>query len=665
VNYAGWAKRISDAAGERSAPVPRSPAGGLRIGAVNDVHEQEADRVADEVMTEGATKRHWSVSALAGGTSLQRTCSCGGSGGADGECEECKNKKEEGLVQRKETSARTPAFAPSLVHEVLNSPGQPLSKSARQFFEPRFGHDLGHVTIHTGARASESAEAVHAHAYTVGRSIVFGSNRYEPDTSAGRRLLAHEISHVFQQTSRSSRGTDSSVPNLQRQTDATDLDREYASAVEIGDWPKAAEKLNAFNRNDIDARLAKLSSDEILQLHAGAVANPAVGPDSQVAQMTRKGRPLATVQPAASVVSDLDKEYAAAVASANWQDAAEKLNGFSAADIKSRLGQLSADQIDNVHKGAVNNRRVGPDSQVAKLTTRSVSVGTTAGASDTGVPMDQREPLEPGQDYMADPAYVDNVVHATYNLLTNLFEMQHADGTSFDIDADRIRKAARSGQKAPGGAIAGGLFFRSTKDRKIYPVFFTAGTIPNIVACWDEVEKATPEALNQTRDALIDVAVAAHGVAHASIKSSQQAAKTESATGGPRLKPSQAARRAFAKLEPEYAEKLGVGPGGVVHHARELQLLDKYPGAFTEDELNAFGNMRGIPKKFNDTMHLSGFRTFWNEAYEFIDNVVKERKLAPGTNEYNQFVRDVVDRYYRRIDDAFGHLFTEYGKVLK
>lgn len=65
--------------------------------------------------------------------------------------------------------------------------------------EPRFGHDFSTVRVHTGARAEDSAREVDAQAYTAGRSIVFGSERYQPATAAGRWLLAHELTHVVQQ----------------------------------------------------------------------------------------------------------------------------------------------------------------------------------------------------------------------------------------------------------------------------------------------------------------------------------------------------------------------------------------------------------------------------------------------------------------------------------
>jgi hypothetical protein len=65
--------------------------------------------------------------------------------------------------------------------------------------EPRFGHDFSRVRVHTDSKAAESARAVNALAYTVGRDVVFGAGQHVPGTSAGQRLLAHELAHVVQQ----------------------------------------------------------------------------------------------------------------------------------------------------------------------------------------------------------------------------------------------------------------------------------------------------------------------------------------------------------------------------------------------------------------------------------------------------------------------------------
>ncbi|HEX6291068.1 MAG TPA: DUF4157 domain-containing protein [Herpetosiphonaceae bacterium] len=91
--------------------------------------------------------------------------------------------------------------APPIVDEVIASHGQPLDAATRGFMEARFGHDFGGVRVHADAKANESARQIAALAYTSGPNIVFASNRYDPVTAAGRRLLAHELAHVVQQTS--------------------------------------------------------------------------------------------------------------------------------------------------------------------------------------------------------------------------------------------------------------------------------------------------------------------------------------------------------------------------------------------------------------------------------------------------------------------------------
>jgi len=128
---------------------------------------------------------------------LQRKCACGGSAGMAGTCEECSNDRLS--MQRQSLSNTRPNAVPPIVHEVLRSPGQPLDQNTRSFMEPRFGHDFSKVKVHTDAPAAESAKAINARAYTFGESIVFGAGQFAPDTSDGKRLLAHELTHVVQQ----------------------------------------------------------------------------------------------------------------------------------------------------------------------------------------------------------------------------------------------------------------------------------------------------------------------------------------------------------------------------------------------------------------------------------------------------------------------------------
>ena len=96
--------------------------------------------------------------------------------------------------------------APPIVDEVLRTPGQPLDHSTLRSMQMRFGRDISTVRVHQGAKASQSARAVEALAYTVGRDVVFRDGQYSPGTASGKKLLAHELSHVAQQRNAPSSG---------------------------------------------------------------------------------------------------------------------------------------------------------------------------------------------------------------------------------------------------------------------------------------------------------------------------------------------------------------------------------------------------------------------------------------------------------------------------
>jgi len=127
---------------------------------------------------------------------VQRQCACGQHTASGGECEDCK-KKQVSLLRHSAGPAGQSAIPP-VVHQVVGSSGRPLSAGARDFMEPRFGHDFSGVRVHTDDHASESARAVNAFAYTVGDHIAFQTGHYDPASSRGRRLLAHELTHVVQ-----------------------------------------------------------------------------------------------------------------------------------------------------------------------------------------------------------------------------------------------------------------------------------------------------------------------------------------------------------------------------------------------------------------------------------------------------------------------------------
>jgi uncharacterized protein DUF4157/lysine-specific metallo-endopeptidase family protein len=140
----------------------------LAVNKPGDEYEQEADRVAEQVMrtpgqsaVRGASPR---IQRLAGEPAGQ----VGG--------------------------------APASVNEALATPGRPLEPTLRQDMEERFGHDFSQVRVHSGLTAEQSARDVNAYAYTVGQDIIFGAGRFAPGTVEGQRLLAHELTHVVQQS---------------------------------------------------------------------------------------------------------------------------------------------------------------------------------------------------------------------------------------------------------------------------------------------------------------------------------------------------------------------------------------------------------------------------------------------------------------------------------
>lgn len=141
------------------------------------------------------------IDTRARGGILRRKCACGKSTAGGGECGACERKHSGELRRAAVNNSGGGAEAPPLVREVLRSSGSPLDLQTRSFMESRFGHDFSHVRLHTDAKAAESARAVGALAYTVGSDVVLGAGRHSVGTSDGRRLLAHELTHVVQQSS--------------------------------------------------------------------------------------------------------------------------------------------------------------------------------------------------------------------------------------------------------------------------------------------------------------------------------------------------------------------------------------------------------------------------------------------------------------------------------
>lgn len=196
----------------------------LKIGQPGDKYEQEADRVAEQVMRipEPQVQRKGCLSC----TGKDEDEEIRATPIADqitplvqrqGRMPE-EEKEEEEIVQARRDTGQSGRVTSEFASSVQSSRrgGQPLTRSARDYFEPRFGQDFSRVRVHTDTNAAKSAGTLNARAYTIGHDIVFGGEHYAFNSASGKKLMAHELTHVLQQTGGPGRpGTSDTVSHPQ------------------------------------------------------------------------------------------------------------------------------------------------------------------------------------------------------------------------------------------------------------------------------------------------------------------------------------------------------------------------------------------------------------------------------------------------------------------
>jgi hypothetical protein len=181
----------------------------LTVNSPGDEYEQEADATAEQVMQMSSSLSFFKPAL----PSVQK------------KCRQCEDDEK---VHRKETGAKEEGTSSSFDRYVssLDASGEPLPESTRQFFEPRFGKDFSDVRLHRDAKAASSAQSIQALAYTSGSNIVFNAGQYAPESTEGKKLLAHELTHVVQQKK---------APSIQRKIKIGDtvmtVDEQYKKTV--------------------------------------------------------------------------------------------------------------------------------------------------------------------------------------------------------------------------------------------------------------------------------------------------------------------------------------------------------------------------------------------------------------------------------------------------
>jgi hypothetical protein len=187
----------------------------LKLSEPDDVFEREADRVAEEVMRPG---REVDSSRIVGKpiARLQREEMDMSAESEEEISEEEFEAESEALdefdleeeedimadesgMPKRENSASNLSRS-SIFVRIPRGGGRPLEENTQRFMEQRIGHDFSRVRVHTDGEAASSARQLNAHAYTVGTNIYFNEGRYNPYDMQGRKLLAHELTHVVQQS---------------------------------------------------------------------------------------------------------------------------------------------------------------------------------------------------------------------------------------------------------------------------------------------------------------------------------------------------------------------------------------------------------------------------------------------------------------------------------
>ena len=374
----------------------------LTVGAPGDRYEQEADRVAAQVMRMSIPPDHSpQVQRFGEKNNPVQRWSLAQSITPVVQRQVDEHLQMRCMVQRAFPAGRNQASGD--LESRLNASkggGSALAPEVRAFMEPRFGADFSSVRVHTGGEAVQMNRELGAQAFTHGSDVYFGAGK----SPGNNELTAHELTHVIQQTGSGSSIqclpiVISSVSQCIQKDDLSEAERvrklneDYENAVAAKDWQKSAELLNAFNREDILTRLSKLKRGQIGAIHQGALDNPNVGLNSQVAHLTR--------------ATYLDLNYENSKALEQWGNAAQFLNGFSDSDILARVKQLNSDQLPKLRQGALISmpgwsKRVTDiiDIVVAQSQASDKPVGEVIGDDTVDI---KGEPV-------AQPNYIQNVV---------------------------------------------------------------------------------------------------------------------------------------------------------------------------------------------------------------------------------------------------------------
>jgi hypothetical protein len=613
----------------------------LRVSQPSDPYEIEADKVAEQVMRMPSSAQSYLRMRTLDNKKINRKCkSCE----EEEESEESKKIK----ISRKEDDNSSLDFNTSDnlgkdINDIVSEQGSSLDTPTREFMESKFGYDFGNVRIHTGEKAARTTMAVNAKAYTIGNNIVFSDREFQPHTDNGKKLLGHELVHVIQQSNPNmSRGIDGFEHHINQQKES-DVDQ-------IGD------------RNILN-QLEPLYSLPIIKrsFQPTIMRTPIFESTMEICHRVLKSRTFHVSEGGLKVTSNARWEGSSA-----WQ-------GPEFPKCDNRIYHISLEQegwLWDSEYGTCGFEVGRPSSKVwGKLPNDDYYL--TIYTEDTNPYCCLRGNIIVSQEKGISGETCTRLPPGPLEILHNALDLAglvpYLGAVPDSINAGLY-------------AIEGDWINAGISSAAILPIFGDAATVGRI-AEKQVINKITREAvehsgskkiassLQEARAASvgrqgrlpgkIDEAIE-HGIVEEAIE--QGPARRVRPGRAPSTGLGESARKKFDQVRDDYATRLGVTSGGQVHHAVELQVLDRYPGVFTEQTLNSFENMRGIATELANKkqLHNSKVRDLWDRHYSRIDREINTRGLLPGTSAYDEFVTTNLIDARDEIDYVLGQFFTEY-----
>jgi hypothetical protein len=589
------------------------------------------------------TAARQAVTRQAPGRLLQRACACGKHEGNGGECEGCQEERPDTLQRSTVGADLAGAEAPPIVHDVLRSSGKPLDEATRAHMEPRFGHDFSHVRIHTDSRAAESVRAVNAQAWTVGNHIAFGTAPYCPATTDGAQILAHELAHTIQQ-----RGT--STNHLVIGTSDDVHEREASRVADTIETARTGEILSPVNEprvmrthlftSTISMKHRLLRSRTFRVAKGGVVV-------SASAVYQRLGTPECSVG-----------EYHMTLMKAEWFDDSYGTCVFpQGRPVRHEWAGLP----DGDYYLDIWTNNTNPYCDLVG----DIVVEEQAGLREPSCTVQPPGPLDTLQSALEIAGFVpvlgpfaDAVNAGIYGIRGDWVNAGISAVSIIPVFGDAAsvaRIGARTAVKIEGSAIS-----LLGKDAIAAGLKDAKATRRAVTEAAEDVAGRSGRRVDPEIDDMVT-----RGIREEATVTTRPVPRPRP-QAPPAREAASAARSSFDTVRPEYARRLGVGPGGQVHHAIELQVLDRYPGALRALDLNDFSNMRGIATERvgRRQLHNSKIREIWDRHYRAMDAEIAQRGLRRGTEEYNDFVRTYLHNGRDEIDYVLGQFFTEYRKGL-